>query len=394
MVAGAQRRRAAGGDGRRLQPHHARPAPTRQSVLDQIVPGYYHRLLDDGTVANSTCCANTAPEHAMMGKLVVDSIVTWAKAVQGGRLPVRPDGPPPEGEHPGRPRGARRADRRPRRRGRQEDPALRRGLELRRGRRRRPLRPGHPGQHGRHRHRHVQRPAARRGTRRRAVRRATRGVQGFASGLFTDPNGDAGQRLRRRAAGPAAARPGPDQGGADRQPARLPVHRLGRQGRSPAPRSTTTARRPATPPRPARRSPTSTRTTTRSCTTRWPTSCRQAPRRRTGPGCRCWRWRTAVLGPGRRVRHRGHRAAALEVAGPQLVQLRRLVQRRSAGTAPTATASAPACRRQPTTRTSGRTPSRCWPTRRWCRAARRSTWPTPATQELLRDPARPRRCSA
>ncbi|MFC6021034.1 pullulanase-type alpha-1,6-glucosidase, partial [Plantactinospora solaniradicis] len=51
-----------------------------KSVLDQIVPGYYHRLLDDGTVANSTCCANTAPEHAMMGKLVVDSIVTWARA--------------------------------------------------------------------------------------------------------------------------------------------------------------------------------------------------------------------------------------------------------------------------------------------------------------------------
>ena len=50
-----------------------------KSVLDQIVPGYYQRLLADGTVANSTCCANTAPEHAMMGKLVVDSLVTWAK---------------------------------------------------------------------------------------------------------------------------------------------------------------------------------------------------------------------------------------------------------------------------------------------------------------------------
>ncbi|MFI7540815.1 pullulanase-type alpha-1,6-glucosidase [Actinoplanes sp. NPDC049599] len=49
------------------------------SVLDQIVPGYYQRLLEDGTVANSTCCANTAPEHTMMGKLVVDSLVTWAK---------------------------------------------------------------------------------------------------------------------------------------------------------------------------------------------------------------------------------------------------------------------------------------------------------------------------
>jgi pullulanase-type alpha-1,6-glucosidase len=50
------------------------------SVLDRIVPGYYHRLLADGTVADSTCCSNTAPEHLMMGRLVVDSIVTWAQA--------------------------------------------------------------------------------------------------------------------------------------------------------------------------------------------------------------------------------------------------------------------------------------------------------------------------
>ncbi|WP_371525535.1 pullulanase-type alpha-1,6-glucosidase [Streptomyces sp. NBC_01283] len=50
-----------------------------KSVLDKIVPGYYQRLLADGTVANSTCCANTAPENAMMGKLVVDSLVTWAR---------------------------------------------------------------------------------------------------------------------------------------------------------------------------------------------------------------------------------------------------------------------------------------------------------------------------
>ncbi|MEE4544158.1 pullulanase-type alpha-1,6-glucosidase [Streptomyces sp. V4-01] len=49
------------------------------SVLDKIVPGYYQRLMPDGSVANSTCCADTAPENAMMGKLVVDSIVTWAK---------------------------------------------------------------------------------------------------------------------------------------------------------------------------------------------------------------------------------------------------------------------------------------------------------------------------
>ncbi|MFF3643242.1 pullulanase-type alpha-1,6-glucosidase [Streptomyces sp. NPDC002564] len=50
-----------------------------RSVLDRIVPGYYQRLDADGAVTTSTCCANTAPENAMMGKLVVDSVVTWAR---------------------------------------------------------------------------------------------------------------------------------------------------------------------------------------------------------------------------------------------------------------------------------------------------------------------------
>ncbi|MFI9232242.1 pullulanase-type alpha-1,6-glucosidase [Streptomyces rimosus] len=59
--------------------HTAASGQGALSVLDRIVPGYYHRLLDDGSVATSTCCANTAPEHLMMGRLVVDSIVTWAK---------------------------------------------------------------------------------------------------------------------------------------------------------------------------------------------------------------------------------------------------------------------------------------------------------------------------
>ncbi|MFE0704842.1 pullulanase-type alpha-1,6-glucosidase [Streptomyces sp. NPDC058872] len=59
--------------------HTVAAGQSDKSVLDKIVPGYYQRLQDDGTVATSTCCANTAPEHAMMGKLVVDSVVTWAK---------------------------------------------------------------------------------------------------------------------------------------------------------------------------------------------------------------------------------------------------------------------------------------------------------------------------
>jgi pullulanase-type alpha-1,6-glucosidase len=49
------------------------------SVLDRIVPGYYQRLSATGAVETSTCCANTATEHRMMGKLMVDSVVTWAR---------------------------------------------------------------------------------------------------------------------------------------------------------------------------------------------------------------------------------------------------------------------------------------------------------------------------
>jgi pullulanase-type alpha-1,6-glucosidase len=49
-----------------------------KSVLDKIVPGYYHRLNAAGLVETSTCCANTATEHAMMEKLMLDSLQTWA----------------------------------------------------------------------------------------------------------------------------------------------------------------------------------------------------------------------------------------------------------------------------------------------------------------------------
>jgi pullulanase-type alpha-1,6-glucosidase len=51
----------------------------KNSVLDRIVPGYYHRLNADGVVETSTCCQNTATEHTMMRKLMIDSVVTWAK---------------------------------------------------------------------------------------------------------------------------------------------------------------------------------------------------------------------------------------------------------------------------------------------------------------------------
>jgi pullulanase-type alpha-1,6-glucosidase len=50
-----------------------------RSVMDRIVPGYYHRLNDDGNVETSTCCQNTATENAMMEKFMVDSLVTWVR---------------------------------------------------------------------------------------------------------------------------------------------------------------------------------------------------------------------------------------------------------------------------------------------------------------------------
>lgn len=51
-----------------------------KSVLDKVVPGYYHRLnVESGGVETSTCCKNTATEHAMMEKLMIDSLVIWAR---------------------------------------------------------------------------------------------------------------------------------------------------------------------------------------------------------------------------------------------------------------------------------------------------------------------------
>ena len=60
------------------------------SVLDKIVPTYYYRYNADGGLEMSTCCANTATEHLMMEKLMVDSLVVWAKAykVDGFRFDI------------------------------------------------------------------------------------------------------------------------------------------------------------------------------------------------------------------------------------------------------------------------------------------------------------------
>ncbi|EFJ43973.1 hypothetical protein VOLCADRAFT_118899, partial [Volvox carteri f. nagariensis] len=63
---------------------------SRYSVLDKIVPGYYHRRHEDGSMCDSTCCNNTATEHVMCERLVVDDITHWARnyKVDGFRFDI------------------------------------------------------------------------------------------------------------------------------------------------------------------------------------------------------------------------------------------------------------------------------------------------------------------
>lgn len=59
--------------------HTTASGQDEKSVLDRVVPGYYHRLNGQGRVEQSTCCSNTASEHAMMRKLMLDSLLIWAR---------------------------------------------------------------------------------------------------------------------------------------------------------------------------------------------------------------------------------------------------------------------------------------------------------------------------
>lgn len=60
--------------------HTFQAGQQKKSVLDRVVPGYYHRYNLTGEIERSTCCENTATENLMMGKLMVDSAVLWASA--------------------------------------------------------------------------------------------------------------------------------------------------------------------------------------------------------------------------------------------------------------------------------------------------------------------------
>jgi len=49
------------------------------SNLDEVVPGYYHRLDANGSLENGSCCPDTAAEHKMMEKLIIDTLVLNAR---------------------------------------------------------------------------------------------------------------------------------------------------------------------------------------------------------------------------------------------------------------------------------------------------------------------------
>lgn len=44
----------------------------------QIVPGYYLRRNTDGFIEHSTCVNNTASEHYMVERMIIDDMLNWA----------------------------------------------------------------------------------------------------------------------------------------------------------------------------------------------------------------------------------------------------------------------------------------------------------------------------
>jgi len=49
------------------------------SNLDEVVPNYYHRLDANGNLETGSCCPDTASEHKMMEKLIIDSLLLNAR---------------------------------------------------------------------------------------------------------------------------------------------------------------------------------------------------------------------------------------------------------------------------------------------------------------------------
>lgn len=58
--------------------HTAASGQNDKSVLDKVVPGYYHRYTTDGALYTTSCCDDTASEYAMFEKLMIDTLKRWA----------------------------------------------------------------------------------------------------------------------------------------------------------------------------------------------------------------------------------------------------------------------------------------------------------------------------
>jgi pullulanase/glycogen debranching enzyme len=58
--------------------HTAASGQWDKSVLDKVVPGYYHRYTTSGALYTSSCCDDTASEYAMFEKLMIDTLSRFA----------------------------------------------------------------------------------------------------------------------------------------------------------------------------------------------------------------------------------------------------------------------------------------------------------------------------
>jgi hypothetical protein len=199
-----------------------------RSVLDRVVPGYYHRLEADGRIARSTCCENTATEHAMMAKLMIESAAAWARHYRLDSFRFDLMG------H--QPRAAMERLQAAWTRGRPPRAAARRGVdfgEVAGGARFVQASQRRSGE----RDRDVQRPRARRAARRRVLRRrrgARRQGRGCSAGWPTPPGHAARDRGRAAARRPTSRASGSRDGCANT--------RLGADRRAPAARRRSTTR--------------------------------------------------------------------------------------------------------------------------------------------------------
>ncbi len=200
--AGPQRRRPPGRHGRGLQPHRRVAARTPKSVLDRVVPGYYHRLNADAAAVENSHVLRQHRDRARDDGEADDRLGAHLGArLQGQRLPVRPDGPPlacrtcstcgpPSTSSPSRRDGVD---------GRSiylygegwnfgevaDDARFVQATQA---------------QPGRHRHRHVLRPAARRRPRRWARSTRTRASRASAPACSPTPTASAANGTPERAA--------------------------------------------------------------------------------------------------------------------------------------------------------------------------------------------------